>query len=103
MCTHAEFPKIYSFSTLFDEGSAACSQLSKSAKYICKTPVGSEVEGNIIRDCLIQCNDIWYNGDRNENAGDGFEEDKVGEKGKDIDGISRSSGIPHMFLDQPCS
>ena len=39
------------------------------------------------------------NGGRNENAGDGFGEDEGGEKEKDIDGNSWSSGIPHILLD----
>ena len=39
------------------------------------------------------------NGGRNENAGDGFGEDKGREKGTDIDGNSWSSGILHILLD----
>ena len=39
------------------------------------------------------------NGGRNENAGDGFGEDKGGEKEKDIDGNSWSSRILHILLD----
>ena len=35
-----------------------CAINCKSAKYICKTPVGPEVEGNINGDLPIQCNDI---------------------------------------------
>ena len=103
-CARApNIPKIYSFSALFDKVSAVCSQLSminyKSAKNICKTPEGPEVEGIIIRDLPIQCNDIRYDGDRYENAVVVVEGDKGGENGRDIDGISRSSGIPHIFLD----
>ena len=59
-----------------------CSQLSiinhKSAKNICKMPEGPKVEGSIICDHPIQCNDIRYDGDRNENAVVVVEEDKGG-------------------------
>ena len=71
----------------------------KSAKNICKTPEGPEVEGNINGDLPIQCNDIWYDTDRNENAVVVVEGDKGGENGRDIDGNSRSYGIPHILLD----
>ena len=62
-------------------------------------PEGPEVEGNINGDLPIQCNDIRYDTDRNENAVVVVEGDKGGENGRDIDGNSRSYGIPHILLD----